>query len=84
MAVDPDKFCPHIPCDCEQDEYGHEWTCNEYCICDVLAKAREDERSRVKKTIVRILNRLADKANDSNMPDGSEFAYRYAARLIGG
>lgn len=79
-----DKFCPHISCDCEQDEYGHEWTCNKYCICDVLKKARKDERDRVKKAIIRILNRLADKANDSNMPDGSEFAYRYVARLIGG
>ena len=42
-----DKFCPNIPCNCNPDDYGHEWLCEQYCLCDILFSVRNDERKNI-------------------------------------
>lgn len=39
-----DPLCPNIPCDCDQDYYGCEWSCQRQCQCDLIAKVREENR----------------------------------------
>lgn len=36
-----DPLCPNIPCDCEQDEYGHMIDCSIYCLCELINKVHE-------------------------------------------
>lgn len=37
-----DPLCPDIPCNCEPDYYGHEFSCAKTCYCDFIDKVRRD------------------------------------------
>lgn len=41
-----DPLCPDIPCNCEPDYYGHEFSCAKTCYCDLIAKVRADEQAK--------------------------------------
>jgi hypothetical protein len=60
--VNHDPLCPNLPCTCEPDAYGHMWTCQKLCQCDLIRKIRKDESKKVRHLRDRI-ERLIDKAN---------------------
>ena len=57
-----DPLCPDIPCNCEPDYYGHEFSCAKTCHCELISKVRKDT-----------INAAADRVNSHAMRvyDGS-------------
>lgn len=37
--INHDPLCPNLPCTCDPDDYGHEWTCQKLCQCDIIRAA---------------------------------------------
>jgi hypothetical protein len=46
-----DALCRNIECDCEPDDYGHEWTCSISCQCSLIKRVRKDERKRTQERL---------------------------------